>query len=136
MSDLIKRLQEAPEGSRGLDNQVALAVGWVRLSPSQIKRRHGGWIHPSDTRKDGSFNYPTDLDSLHGTDIWRDPSPYTTSIDAALPGEDIRVVTMLCDGMWEAQAFDKNGNYQIGEANTEALARRIAALKAREKGLI
>ena len=149
MKDLIEKLEAAPEGSRAFDNQVALATGWVRLTPSEVKRRHGGWIHPSDTRKDGSFNYQTDLDSLHGTDIWRDPLPYTTSIDAAL--------TLVPEGWWISRIYQDEDGFEVtlidpssdegmGTPNyveavlmadgngipTIALALCIAALKARE----
>ena len=58
------------------------------------------------------------------------PPRYTTSLDAALPGEYIiRVVRSVRGNVWEAemQRYDK---FYRGVGRTEALARRIAALKA------
>lgn len=56
---------------------------------------------------------------------------YTTSIDAALPGEDIHRVERVQSPTvtwWKAYQ-----GIHIGQGKTEALARRIAALKARRK---
>lgn len=58
---------------------------------------------------------------------------YTTSIDAALPGEDIDHVRRTSDGMW--WAHDSRLPEDLGYCgHTEALARRIASLRARGMG--
>ena len=123
MNDLIARLEAAEEGSPELDAEI-----WCNLNEKRLKRV---WVHPH-------WNYPHDIQVMFTEPPKRKERPsregdvlyYTTSRDASLPGEDIRTVIMLGDGRWEAHALDKNGDYQIGEANTEALARRAAALKA------
>ena len=56
---------------------------------------------------------------------------YTTSIDAALPGEKIKCVINLEDNSI-VLACGVNGETHHGHAKTEPLARRIAALKARQ----
>jgi len=77
--ELAARIEAAGGPSKALDREIALAVGWVRQTPSEARRKHPAWFHPDDCR-DGEVVF----DSLHGTDVWRDPLPYTTSIDAAL----------------------------------------------------
>lgn len=58
---------------------------------------------------------------------------YTASIDAALPTERIVSVVTIDLKRWTAVCLCADGHTQVsGEGNTEALARRIAALKARE----
>ncbi len=66
---------------------------------------------------------------------------YTTSLDAKLPGENIRGVSAPAPGegwegtwreFWEAWHCNEDGKYFLGKGHTEALARRGAALKARE----
>jgi len=119
---LIQRLQEATEGSRELDSEVALATGWT----------HHIEQHDDDM---------TD-------DVWTDPSGkehscyhfFTRSIDAAM--------TLAPEGcMWNLGG-NPNGGFasaglfgasiwqgidQIhGEAPTPALALCIAALSAKE----
>lgn len=69
--------------SKATDRKIALHFGWHRVEPRHTRTKHGGWIAPQDwigTLSDGS---PI-LDSLHGTEIHRDPPVYTASIDAAL----------------------------------------------------
>lgn len=61
---------------------------------------------------------------------------YTTSLEAKLPGENIVQVTApyldtLQRGLWTAQQLTDD-DMIIGKGHTEALARRVAALKARE----
>lgn len=121
MNDLIAKLKAASEGSRELDMEIGEAIRLPKLmdvlldktvtstKPNMIGLH---WVSPNCV---GNVSIPH----------------YTTSLDAALTGEDIRTVIMLGDGRWEAHALDGNGNYHIGEGATEPLARRIAALKAR-----
>jgi hypothetical protein len=85
LAGLIEQIEAAAEPSKALDRKIALAVGWVRQSPTEARRKHPAWFHPDDCR-----NGRVVMDSLHGTDVWRDPLAYTTSVDAAL--------TLLPDG--------------------------------------
>jgi hypothetical protein len=77
--DLVRRVESATGPSKALDREIALAVGWVRLSPSEARRSNPAWYHPEDCR-----NGKPIIDSLHGTDVWRDPIAYTASLDAAM----------------------------------------------------
>ena len=103
---LIERLEKATGPSRELDLEIA------RLQGVTVMRRNDD-----------------DTANIEHT-YWN----YTASLDAALPGESIRSMMMLADGRFEAQALDASGNYHVAEAATEALARRIAALRARSPG--
>ena len=117
----------------GLSREVARAVGWINRGNSQ----KGEWFAPEDTR-DGK---PL-LDSLHGTDVHRDPPDFTRSLDAAL--------TLVPKGfMWLARCGDPDGDatgnrkpyanvhptsttHNQAWAATPALALCIAALKAKD----
>ena len=55
---------------------------------------------------------------------------YTTSLDAKLPWENI-VEVRYRDGKWSAAHKTPEGLIHFGDAKTEVLARRIAALRAR-----
>lgn len=58
--------------------------------------------------------------------------PWTTSLDAKLPWENIVSVQYNRHiKIWGAWHRDQQGNQHLGEAKTEALARRAAALKGR-----
>ena len=106
MDELIARLVTREDGSRKLDE----GIDWRTTTKGRWTTRSAcyGWPH------------------------YRSPPHYTTSRDAALPDEDIRMVLMRDDGRWAAWARNKNGDLYTAEAKTEALARRAAALKARE----
>lgn len=131
---LAKRCEQASGPGKALDREIALAVGWVRQSPSEAGRRHPAWFHPDDCR-DGK---PV-LDSLHGTDVWRDPLPYTASIDAAMTLVDARALWAV--GCMEAGPFARlcwpmpdggfGGGYHEASAATVPLALCAAALRAR-----
>lgn len=57
--------------------------------------------------------------------------PYTTSLDAALEGEEITfVVHAVRQGKWGAMQRTRHGEEVLVWAATEALARRLAAIKA------
>jgi len=107
---LLSDLQSATAGSRELDARAALAVGWVH-------------------QPNVAHNFK-----------WRDPEGfdrpniphYTTSLDSKLPGENI--VQVHYDGdNWIAYHRGEDFGSFIGIGRTEALARRAACLKAREK---
>lgn len=78
---LAERVEAAawPQPTRELNREVALAVGWFRRTPSESGKKYPTWIHPDDCR-----NGQPVFDSLHGTEIWREPSNYLGSLDAAL----------------------------------------------------
>ena len=81
---LAERVEAARVSDRtGLRNEVALATGWHRVEPRFTKSKHGAWIKPCDfigVHSDGSPK----LDSLHGTDMHREPPNFLESLDAAM----------------------------------------------------
>lgn len=137
MKDLIAKLESATGGSMALSREVARAIGWINRGNS----RRGEWFHPDDVR-DGK---PV-LDSLHGTEVHREPPDYTRSVDVAMAlvrdgfmihlnirhGEDGGAEAVVGTD-WDTnkpwfKAFD---NGEMDHEHTPALALCIAALKAR-----
>lgn len=124
---LIERLEEATEGSRRLDGDIAEALG---LQKNHAPRMFG-------IAGDAAF-------ALSAGHCWIAPR-YTTSLDATLPGEQIEMASIqrappghpqkwsALDANWPR---NKDGQYACmrtaGLGHTEALARRIAALRARQ----
>ncbi|WP_144035781.1 hypothetical protein [Sphingopyxis bauzanensis] len=137
---LVELVERGAKPSAALDREIALAVGWHRYSPSEIGRKNPGWIAPEDfigeyVRGDGRRT--PKLDSLHGTDIWREPRPYSTSIDAAMtlvpPGHIFGCGSKDATGTawaWSGPA-DPLEYRSISNAATPALALCAAALKAK-----
>lgn len=80
---LITALENAKGPDRALDGHIAKQFGWHRVEPRFTRNRKGGWIAPQDFIGLSSDGSPI-LDSLHGTDIHRDPPPLTRSLDAAV----------------------------------------------------
>lgn len=143
MRDLIERLEKATDGSMDLSRQVARARGWINVGNS----KKGEWYRPEDTR-DGK---PV-LDGLHGTDFFREPPDFTTSLDAALTlvPEGYAIEDMM---IWPASPasvtvletkMGRDGRYWRGHtrfetvvgrwdatAKTAPLALCVAALRAR-----
>lgn len=107
-STLVRDLEEAREGSERLDWDILGQFGNpgydINTCPPDMWRAVGG----------GQYR----------------PLPFTTSLDAKLPWENIKDVRHNGWG-WVAAHYDENGKRYEGEAHTEPLARRIAALKAR-----
>jgi hypothetical protein len=102
---LIAEMESAPEGSRELDAGTHMAV-----------TDHSGLKALCDQL--GAV--PTDLEQFS-------VPHYTTSLDAALPGEEIvRVERTAALKRWRAET----NTGRIGWASTEPLARRAAALRA------
>ena len=63
----------------------------------------------------------------------KDAPHYTTSLDAAVPGENIvEMYRFGPDLKFRVRHSWGDGRSAIGEHKSEAIARRIAALKARE----
>jgi hypothetical protein len=116
MTGIIERLESATEGSRELDEAIYDAIG-----------------RPGD-------DDPQEYSFLHGDC----PPAYSTSLDAALPGENIRDVRWqdayddegdAIGEHWVACHVSDNGEVYAGSHPTsEAIARRIASLRAREQG--
>lgn len=77
---LIERLVAGKGPDKHLSRDIQCQIGgWYRRTPSEGKSRHPTFIHPDDCR-DGKPLY----DSLHGTDIWREPTDVIASFDGAL----------------------------------------------------
>ncbi len=102
---LIAALESAPAGSRELDIAIHKSLGWVAAPV--------GWWNEAGT----TYGY-------------REVSCYTTSIDARIPDENIVEMHKLPSGRYEA-IHGRNGEFFSGTHAVEAIARRIAALKAR-----
>ena len=124
MKSLIAKLEQASEGNRGLDEEIARSQGWdyyrgESSTPSGITRQWATW-------RDADLN---DVELPH----------YTTSLDAKLPWENIVEVRAprwnnTKPDRWEAvQRRGEPGDcvYFYGAGHTEVLARRGASLKAR-----
>lgn len=117
MDELIKRLAETSEGSRELDAEIAKSLGW-RLDQYGLQGV-AKWLAPGENT--------TQL-----------LPHFTTSIDAKLPWEEKLWWSIHSPNgfppydKWEAICCTPDGPEFKGEAKTEALARRIACLKARK----
>lgn len=98
--------------ARDLDAEIATLVwGEPELSGPRAGPRHLMWCSGG---------------------LGREVAPeFTTSLDAALPEENIRRVVRTDDARWDAEALDSTGqgHWSMGSV-TEALARRAAALLA------
>ena len=119
LKSLIAELEQAKEGSRGLDAKIAEDVVWEEGRGKHLR-----------TLKRGFYETARSL-----------CEHYTTSLDAKLPGETIirvKMIAITTDNPWGWEAVHSqyglanNSKYFVGRGHTEALARRIAALKARE----
>lgn len=123
MNDLIAKLEAAEAGSRELDLEIEKALGYC--DPS-------AWYD----EKDGNLSWHEyrEFGSTIAAELLAGPlHHYTTSLDAALPGEKIVYAGIYDDkGIWRAVHRDENGE-ATAFAHTEALARRIAALKGKGK---
>jgi hypothetical protein len=97
LADLETRLSEATESSRELDRILAKIAGWHRVEPKHTNSIHGGWIAPEDFCGVRGGGAPI-LDSLHGTEIHRDPPAVTRSIDSALAFCEAVMPDMNCHG--------------------------------------
>ena len=143
MSELIQRLSEAEEGSRGLDGLIARDVeGWLPyfdLDGNDLidwPDMGGHWHQPDDP-----CNHTHSVDSSE-TGPHRDPPCYTTSIDAALAlvervlPDDWNKPTIDCEDRSVEVWNNKIGTEEFKEIKVEAvtipLAICIALLKAME----
>lgn len=126
MSDLIKRLEAATEGSRELDLEIAVIDGWI--APAEGERY---WTAPNNQ-----------------TRCYEDLVPrYTTSMEAAMeligdewrhrgiiswPGYQDGILIAKARCTIEHQLSSGGGPKTTGFANTIPLAICCAALKAKE----
>ena len=80
----------------------------------------------------GGGDWEVDEDTAREADALEDSPPkaphYTTSLDAALPGENI-VKTEKLESHWFAYHEGSNGKWHHGIAQTEPAARRAARLR-------
>lgn len=152
MKDLIEKLEQASEGSRTLDGELWLAIN---EPPASLRGAYGVMLHAPDCRRNpnaspagctcGAATYNDNAPWVRGFIAAKGAEDYpcqhlvprwTTSLDAALPYEDVVQVKRLTYGhpdgdKWEAvHKYDSLG-VTAGVGRTETLARRIAALKAR-----
>ncbi len=121
LEETIAALEEAVEGSRELDCMIACALGSGGGEYDQIMMR--------ELVSEGySWNSVAEL--------WADRIPaYTTSLDAAVAGEDIRCVLHSSKrGRWAAVHKTPEGGEILMWAANEVLARRLAALKGLTAG--
>lgn len=133
---LAERCENATGPDRALDRLIALACGWQRFTPSQVRRGTPGWIAPEDyigRRSDGS---PI-LDSLHGTTINRNPPAFTASLDAItaliereFPGCGLSVKSRLATVKTVARLFLRTGMISSEDAATLPLALCAAFARA------
>lgn len=114
MKSLIAKLEQASEGSDELDREIAEKCG-IQWSPDE----------------DGQFG---------GYNILPRRCHFSRSLDSKLPEENITQVALhdviegepMMGTVWEAWHTDpETGHQTMGAGHTEALARRIASLKAR-----
>jgi len=117
MADLVKRLCEAERPDRVLDAEIWCFAEGFRFD---AMTPDGGFVLASFQLQSGRW---------HQTNYEISFIPeYTGSLDAALPGEEIIMVTTAPDYGWLAFHEDAGGGKYQATAKTEALARRAAAL--------
>lgn len=83
-----------------------------------------------EAAEEGSAKLTTEIAKLAGTFKRYGTPHYTTSLDAALPGENIVRAQFYRTGHWLAEHEGVDGMRYPAKAATEALARRIACLRA------
>ena len=118
LPSLIERLEKAEGPDRELDQEIAKACGWQYVPASPFTR--DGWISPDYQDYD-------------------EAPYYTASLDAHLPGDESAWWQIhgpsVEFGIWNVRrVIGKSPDILIVEAigHTEPIARRIAALKARQ----
>jgi hypothetical protein len=115
--NLIRTIETAEEGGRRLDSVVSYLLGEGDAGTDSI----------IDLLVEEG--YPLEVS---GELLNADVPPFSTSLDAQLPGENI-VVTMYASrkDQWMAIHRSSDGSDSVGWARTECLARRAAALKGK-----
>ena len=114
LAELVSKLEVAASADRTLDLQIEYCVGVAFQDREDIAK----------LLIDEGFSWDTVSEALH------DHVPaYTSSLDAALPGENI-VFTVRSErrGRWGAVHRSPDGRDHLRWAATECLARRLATL--------
>jgi len=127
MTDLIERLQAAHVGSRELDAEIALELGWT--FEKRGTDRKAWWRKPGEEK--AYMRASNTFDSARPSMSW------TTSIDAALtmllPGWEWSLASET-NGPYEAYVYNKaTGVFYLIEAATPALALCITILKSHKE---
>ncbi len=114
LTTLLPVLERAPTGSARLD----LLISYVVDDAS-----------PDDLRRIELFSSEGHVPERIAALLGYVPPPYTTQLDASMPGENI-VLSMFSNakGLWAAIHRRSSGAEDLHWGATEALARRIAAL--------
>ena len=123
-ADLVAHLETVRGGSRSLDWIIHVIV----LGQPQLTR--ADWhVNFHQDKRDTMVRWYSESDGK-----WLDQHLpfYTTSIDDAIPDEDIVLSQRTENGRWAAlHSMGPDAGSIEGTGHTEALARRTAALKAR-----
>lgn len=140
LAKLIADVEGAERGTRGLECRVALALGWLRRTPTEAGNRHGDWIAPED-HENGQIKW----DSLHGTSTWRDPPRFCRDLqcaESAVPKGCAVVLWCLPKATWPGRAWlyrdgtipspEYEGKVSLGK--TLPLALVTAILRAKDGG--
>jgi hypothetical protein len=100
MDDLIKRLEEAEEGSRKLDAEIALLLGGPQAYFNDFKSNIDGYQFGGFSDVDGPDCFSGDAIWAGGGRSWEAPT-YTASVDDALglAGNDIDKIEVLDDAL-------------------------------------
>lgn len=119
--EVAQALEQATSGTRQLDLLVACALGEADIGSDTV-------FH--ELLAAGAIPAHAGLLGISSC------APFTTSLDAALPGEAI-VLSVYAPGrrQWSAVHRDRNGEETVAHAANETLARRAAALKALARAL-
>ena len=132
----IAELEAATEGSHDLDRAVVIALGWTT---GLTKHPNSREFPPFPRGKVTTVWFDENGIERGAACFERSIRPYTTSLDAKLPGENIIMVSEqhAPEGQpckWVAvQRYPKGTYGHAAIAHTEPLARRIAALRARKE---
>lgn len=122
LGELIDLLAEAPSGNRKLDLRIEYCAG-VALE---------GRVDAAELLIDDGFAWETVSEALQD----RIP-PYSSSLDAQLPGENIvLVIRSQRRDRWGAAHRTDTGQEFLVWGATEPIARRAAALTARRSALL
>lgn len=133
-TDLIKRLEEATEGSRELDVWISFAIGdYVAHDQNDIEKCAREWCELNEYDPGEGYGVPYVSCAADTVGIPR----YTTSLDAAM--------TLVPEGWWFLDLTQDDGGWQAGvikpgyETGTDGpmatgpIALCIAALKAKDQ---
>ena len=118
---LIRDLESAAGGSTALDQRIEHCLGTFLALKANL----------TELLVSEGVAWPTITETLRGH-----TPRYTASLDAAIPGEDILfVLRSAARGKWAAVQRAFGGREVLAWAATEALARRLAALKTHAIGM-